>query len=144
MTLVFDHRGNWFWIEPPPPITVFIQSHLRDRPGNLVPVPEEEAEIRWGKASQFQWSVSNPDRIINNTIIQPGPPPDEDDDEDIEETIEYEETDRTTETVRVSNPDDPEQYVEVERILTITFQGPNAGASGEIKQYHKFTLNGWE
>ena len=128
---------------PPPPITVFIKSHLRDRPANLVPVAEAEAEIRWGKASQFQWSVSHPDRIINRTIIRVIPPDDDDEEEELEETIEYTETDRTTETVRVSNPQDAEQYVDVERILTITFQGPNVGASGEIAQYHRFTLNGW-
>ena len=136
---------NWIYPPPPPPpITVFIKSHLRDRPANLVPVAEAEAEIRWGKASQFQWSVTHPDRIINRTIIRPGPPgDDDDDDEEFEETIEYTETERTTETVRVSNPEDAEQYVDVERILTITFQGPNVGASGEITQYHRFTLNGW-
>ena len=140
----FGTRGygvNWIYPIQNDSITVFIKSHLRDRPGNLVPVPEAEAEIRWGKASQFQWSVSNPDRITNRTIIRFIPP--DDDEEALQDTIEYTETERTTETVRVENPNDAEQYVNVARILTITFQGPNVGQSGEIEQFHKFTLNGW-
>ena len=125
------------WIPEAPPI--LIKSHLRDRPGNLIPVPEAEAEIRWGKPSQFQWSVTNPDRIFNRNIYRPSP----DDEDPLQELIEYTETARTTETVRVSNPADAEQYVDVKRILTITFQGPNGGAKGDIEIFHKFTLNQW-
>lgn len=133
---------NPVWTAPPtPPPPIIIKSHLRDRPANLVPVPEEEAEIRWGKVSQFQWSVSHPDRSQTRTIIRfvPG----DDEDEPVQELIEYRETERTTETVRVSNPEDEEQYVDVERIQTITFQGPNKGPKGEIEVFHRFTLTQW-
>ena len=134
--------GPYFWYpyDIPNRPSVIIKSHLRDRPANLIPVPEEEAEIRWGQASQFQWSVSRPDITINRNIRIIRPPPDDD---PSQELIEYTETERTTETVRVSNPDDAEQYVDVERILTITFQGPNSGPSGEIEVFHKFTLTQW-
>ena len=139
----YVRRGNgygWNWEFVPPTPSVIIKSHLRDRPANLIPVPEEEAEIRWGQASQFQWSVTRPDRIQNRTIIiRPTP----EDDEPPVEIIEYTETERTTETVRVSNPQDADQYVDVERILTITFQGPNGGEKGEIEIFHKFTLTQW-
>ena len=134
--------GGWHWTLPPPsPPPIIIKSHLRDRPANLIPIPEEDAEIRWGKPSQFQWSVTNPDRIFNRNIYRPSP--DDDDEDPLQELIEYTETARTTETVRVSNPADAEQYVDVKRILTITFQGPNGGAKGDIEIFHKFTLNQW-
>ena len=131
--------AGWDVWEIPNPPPVLINSHLRDRPGNLIPVPEEEAEIRWGKASQFQWSATNPaNNIINNRIIIPPPDADE-----VQELIEYTETERTTETVRVTNPQDADQYVDVERILTITCQGPNGGPDGDIEIFHKFTLTQW-
>ena len=132
---------GWDWWQIPTRPPVVINSHLRDRPGNLIPVPEEEAEIRWGKPSQFQWSVSQPDRIFNRTITIIR---DADEEEPIPEIIEYTETARTTETVRVSNPTDAEQYVDVERILTITFQGPNGGEKGDVEIFHKFTLTQWQ
>ena len=136
--------AGWHWGLPPPPIPpVIINSHLRDRPGNLIPVPEEDAEIRWGKPSQFQWSVTNPDRVIDRTRTIYIPREDDEEEDPLQELREYTETERTTETVRVSNPDDAEQYVDVKRILTITFQGPNGGAKGDIEIFHKFTLTQW-
>lgn len=39
--------------------------------------------------------------------------------------LEYYEIERTTETVRISNPEDSAQYVDVERVLTIMFEGPD-------------------
>lgn len=118
--------------------SVVINSHLRDRPSTAVPIPEEEAEIRWGQASQFQWSVNNPDKNFYKTIYIPI----DDEDENVE-LIEFPEIERTTETVRVSNPEDAEQYVDVERILTITFQAPNVGEKKEIEQFWKFNLTQW-
>lgn len=51
-----------------------------------------------------------------------------------EEPRVYAEVERTVTVVRVENPEDSEQYVDVERIETITFRGPDG-------QNVKFVLN---
>jgi len=43
------------------------------------------------------------------------------------EVTEWRETDRKTEKVRVENPDDKEQFVQVERIKRMTFQNDTTG-----------------
>lgn len=45
------------------------------------------------------------------------------------------ESSRETETVRVTNPDDPEMYIDVVRIKSITFQ------NAHDNKYHYFELN---
>lgn len=111
--------------------------HLLDRePGGArnywIPVrppldEDREADIRFGGPSDFPYDP------VNNIGInvggfntkKPDPPPD---------VIEYNETERNTDKIRVENPDDSEQYVMVERINDITFQGPD-------EKLYKFILN---
>lgn len=35
---------------------------------------------------------------------------------------------RSTDTVRIENPDDPEQYVDVERVMTVTMSRPDGSS----------------
>lgn len=53
---------------------------------------------------------------------------DEEEDEDtgLERVKKYREVSRVVETVRIENPDDASQFVEVERITEIEFKGPDA------------------
>ncbi|KJS40353.1 MAG: hypothetical protein VR70_05780 [Rhodospirillaceae bacterium BRH_c57] len=55
-----------------------------------------------------------------------GPPPigEEDDDPPPAGPAVWTEIARTTSTVRVENPEDPEQYVDVERVETLLMRGP--------------------
>ena len=119
---------------------VIIGSHLRDRPAKTAPVPEEEAEIVWGKASQFSWSIDTPDirKSTYVTVIRH-----ENNDDDLRQLIIFPEIERATETVRITNPQDAEQYVDVERITSITFQAPNVGEKNEIQQFWQFNLTRW-
>lgn len=103
--------------------SVIIESFLKDRTPKPVEIPEQEAEIRWGKASTFQWSSTNPPNTGGGGItVRPGD--DEDDEEIGSQTVEFEETARSIHVVRVSNPLDDQQYVDVERIDDITFRAP--------------------
>lgn len=104
--------------------SVTIESFLRDRSAKPAEVPEQEAEIRWGKASNFQWSVSNPPATNGGGFtVRPG---DEDDETPpVASTLEFEEVHRTTENIRVENPSDSEQYVIVQRINDITWSVPS-------------------
>jgi hypothetical protein len=106
--------------------TVVIESHLRDRTPRPAEVPEQEAEIRWGQPSSFQWSVTNPptnDRP--GIVVKPGGG-DDDEEEPGDKILLFEEmaVNTVTEDVRVENPDDESQYVIVERILDIFFLAP--------------------
>lgn len=112
---------------------VYIESHLKDRTPGPLEIPEQESEIRWGKASSFQWSVSNPPATNGGGSVSF---PDGDDDEEPEpesKTLEFDETTRTVEDIRVENPDDSEQYVIVQRINDITFRGPADFANALIQ-----------
>ena len=113
--------------------SVVIESHLKDRLPKPVEVPEQEAEIIWGKASTFQWSVTNPNRNGYGINVNPGT---DDGDEDIPpgpSTLEFEETERTVEDIRVENPSDADQYVIVQRINEIVFQAPANMANALIQ-----------
>lgn len=106
---------------------VVIESHLRDRTPRPVAVPEQEAEIRWGQPSSFQWSVTSPPKTGGGGVVVR--PRDDEDDPEGEAgpiTVIYEEIGQltVTEDVRVENPDDESQYVIVERILDIQWLTP--------------------
>ena len=104
--------------------SVTIESFLRDRTAKPAEVPEQEAEIRWGKASNFQWSVTNPPATGGGGVTVRPNDDDEEEGEPGPTTLEFDETARTTENIRVENPSDSEQYVIVQRINDITFRGP--------------------
>lgn len=86
--------------------------------------PDEggDAHFRFGKAARFQ--AVTPDKITNPgaTVIWPK---DNDPDNEPKEIhlIEYDEVSRCWETIRVENPDDPDQYVMVRNTIRIVFLG---------------------
>lgn len=113
--------------------SVTIESFLRDRAPGALEVPEQESEIRWGKASSFQWSVTNPPATGGGGFtVNPGGD-DEEEPEPGPKTLEFDETARSTENIRVENPSDSEQYVIVQRINDITFRGPTDFANALIQ-----------
>ncbi len=80
-----------------------------------------DAVLRWGRASNFPISA----KATTSTIVSwPTQPEDEEEDEGLI----YNETERQTTTVRIENPDDSTQFVDVERIDQITFLGPDGVA----------------
>lgn len=108
----------------------------------IPPEPEdEEAFARWGGTENIDPDdqSAGAQAIINNYRF---PAPNNDDEDDKEDdpqvTYTYTEVNRKTETVRVENPDDSDQYVMVERITEITFK------SSHDKFLRKFVLNGWD
>lgn len=96
---------------------------------------EDPANLRWGAASRF--SVVDP--VVQE---QPGytiiwPDRNDQDEEVVPDEIEvqdYREVSRVTEVVRVENPDDANQWVEVERINSMVFAGPTGA-------YVRFNFN---
>lgn len=90
--------------------------------------PEEsgEAHFRFGKASRF--TLTTPEQRTNpgSTVIWPPEEPVEDPEDGIV-VIDYDYIDRAVETIRIENPDDAEQWVEVERITKIMFRRRDDG-----------------
>ncbi len=76
-----------------------------------------DAIIRWGRASNFPVSAKTTLRTVVNWPTAP------EDEEDL--GLIFTETERQTTTVRIENPLDSTQFVEVERIDQITFLGPD-------------------
>lgn len=107
---------------------VTLQSHLRDRTPAPVEVPEEEAEIRWGKPSSFQWSTTNPPSGTGGggVVVRPNPDDEEEPGAPVTKTVIFDEIAASTETedVRVENPEDSEQYVIEQRCLSVPFLAP--------------------
>lgn len=81
---------------------------------------DDDSSIRWGGPANFDTSEP-PSRSIE--IINP-PPPDEQPGE--RTTKVYTELSRETQIVKVYNPADQSQFIQIERILSIKFQGPDA------------------
>lgn len=113
---------------------------LRDESGRLRLAPiyrpeesdsEENEVIRWGKPSPSDYVAAS---VTSNGFSQR-----EDNGKDENPPKKgprlYKETSRDTVTKRVSNPQDANQYVDVEVITSISFQGPDG--EGSIK----FQLN---
>jgi hypothetical protein len=85
----------------------------------------DDSLIRWGKPSNYGNASQTPEEDRRGfRIVDPAPKKDPTEDTR-KKTRVYTEVNRTTETVRVSNPADSNQYVDVQRILTITFRGPD-------------------
>jgi hypothetical protein len=90
-----------------------------------VPGEDEEAALCWGGPSNFTSSPTTP------SVTPPTQPgggggvvDDEDDDLGACPTA-WEEVDKETEDVRIENPEDPEDYVIVQRRTRSQFQTPN-------------------
>lgn len=90
--------------------------------------PDEggEAHFRFGKASRF--TAVTPDQKANPGVSVTWPDDNNQDDEPKEVHIaEYDWVSRCWEDIRVENPDDPEQWVEVRNVFRIVFQGRDDG-----------------
>lgn len=82
------------------------------------PPVEPEAFIRWGGPSAFSYDDSFRD-IANGGVRF-----DTDDDPDEDPELVYSETGRSTTDVRVENPDDPDQFVIVQKVQSMSLSGP--------------------
>ncbi len=94
----------------------------RLRAFRATPGAEDEADIRWGAAGFEQFESSGLQQENFSVTIQD---PEEDEPPPEKVTLEFTEIKRNVTPVRVENPDDPEQFVMVERIDDITFDGPD-------------------
>jgi hypothetical protein len=96
----------------------------------LAKVPPEDnsgdADFRFGKASRF--TLTTPDQATNPgaTVTWPSDDP-VDDPQDGIVIIDYDYIDRAVTKIRVENPDDSEQWVEIERIDKILFRNRTTG-----------------
>lgn len=96
----------------------------------LAKVPAKDtsgaADFRFGKASRF--TLTEPEQQTNpgSTVTWPADEPVEDPEDGIV-VIDYDYIDRAVETIRVENPEDAEQWVEVERITKIMFRRRSDG-----------------
>ncbi len=99
---------------------VVVQRIPRRRP----PGATGDAVLRWGRPGDFQFSAGAipPAATQPIFIILPGGDEGED---DLEEGLVFTELSRETTTVRISNPADAGDFVDVERIDRITFDGPD-------------------
>ncbi|RUU09154.1 hypothetical protein EOD10_25915 [Mesorhizobium sp. M7A.T.Ca.TU.009.01.3.2] len=90
--------------------------------------PDEggDAHFRFGKASRF--TLTTPEQQTNPGSSVTWPPDDPvNDPQDGITIIDYDYIDRAVEKLRVENPDDPEQWVEIERITKIMFRNRTNG-----------------
>lgn len=85
-----------------------------------------DADFRWGKPSRF--TLTTPEQKTNPGSSVTWPTDGNQDDEPKEiHIIEFDEVSRCWETIRVENPDDPEQYVMVRNITRVVFLGRDDG-----------------
>lgn len=91
--------------------TAFPQN--RDRViASTVKQPPEIAQLQWGAAGQLPTATEENPPYLNFKVNDPS------NDQSLTEKS------RTTQTVRVQNPDDPDQFVDVQRIQQIVFKAP--------------------
>lgn len=99
-----------------------------------VPGETFEAELCWGEAPDFTGTTgADPHSGFSTKApgdTNPSPSPNRD--------LEWKEDKRETKKIRVENPDDPEQYVMVERIERLYMRAPSAEPFGGKR--HKFTF----
>ena len=93
-------------------------------PRRRPPGASGDAILRWGEPSDFQFSSRGGTRI---RFIQPrfSDLPQGDDDDIAADGLIFTEIERKTTTVRITNPQDSEDFVDVERIDQISFLGPD-------------------
>ena len=134
---------------------ILVDSFLNDRPPVVPDIPEEEAELRWGAKSSFQYDLTvgdyarDDDFIVGKFNTGGGGNvtwPDDDEEEPPENIDQYivedlYEVAREVEEVRVTGSDGT-SYVDIERIKTITFQLPEQrGPTGIIHVFWTYHLN---
>jgi hypothetical protein len=93
---------------------VSVESFFTPRVAPEVPPPQPEAFASWGAPSEFDFDDSFKKRARTLIVfkVNDGDPP----------ALGYDEVLRDTEDVRIENPDDPEQFVIVQRIKSIDFK----------------------
>lgn len=79
-----------------------------------------DAVLRWGKPSDFQFASTAVRRVF---VTQPSYDELPEDDEQVERL--FTETAREVTVKRIENPDDANQFVDVEVIDRISFRGPD-------------------
>ncbi len=87
-----------------------------------------EATLRWGATGDFQFAAGRGGAFaVRQPIFTFLPQGDDAEDEDggAAEGLIFTETGRKTTTLRITNPVDSAQFVDVERIDRISFQGPD-------------------
>lgn len=101
-------------------VTPRLQRIIDSRPPEQT---DAEAELRWGKASSFTTGTTQAASEPTVTITWPAddPPADPSTGETV---IDATETQRETETVRITNPQDSEQYVDVARAVSSLLRLP--------------------
>jgi len=95
---------------------------VRRIPRRRPPGASGEALLRWGKPSAFQFTSGGGFTQPTINILPSG---DEAEADDAALGLIFTETGRLTTIVRVSNPLDANDFVDVERIDRISFQGPD-------------------
>ncbi|AZV21483.1 hypothetical protein [Mesorhizobium sp. M7A.F.Ce.TU.012.03.2.1] len=90
--------------------------------------PDEggDAHFRFGKASRFTLTTPEQKTQPGATVTWPDDGNQDDEPKEIH-IIEFDEVSRCWETIRVENPDDPEQYVMVRNTLRVVFLGRDDG-----------------
>ena len=95
-----------------------------------------DAFISWGAASRFlQPEFEQPYNTNQSFSITATFPEDDTEDEEEPEVQVYDEIRREVSVIRVENPDDAAQFVDVERIEVIDFRGP-AGITVRFRLNH--------
>jgi hypothetical protein len=85
----------------------------------------DDSELIWGQPSEYGNAAQTPEEDRRGfRIVDPAPKKDPTENTE-KKTRVYSEVNRVTETVRVTNPSDSAQYVDVQRIKNITFRGPD-------------------
>ncbi|WP_287306038.1 hypothetical protein [Mesorhizobium sp.] len=96
----------------------------------LAKVPAEDnsgdADYRWGKPSRF--TLTEPEQKTNprTTVTWPSEEPVEDPEDGIV-VIDYDYIDRAVEVIRIEQVDEPENWVETERITVLMLQKRTTG-----------------
>lgn len=104
------------------------------------PDAEHQAELCWGKPPKLQDSPTDPGGLkdTGGTSVTTRQPEDEPPSPPSNPTLVWREHDRKVKKIRVENPDDPEQYVMVERIEEWFANAPSAAPfNGRL---HKFVF----
>lgn len=101
------------------------ESRAQRIPRRRPPGASGEATLRWGAPSDFQFSSRGGTRFSIKQPIYTFLPQGDDEDETAADGLIFTETKRATTTVRISNPLDANDFVDVEVIDRISFEGPD-------------------
>jgi hypothetical protein len=107
-----DTLDDWNWF---PAVTTEIPPLNLDRTPPPPPKKEPIAHIRWGGKTgvSFTADVTNSITVVNPSDIPP-----------VEGVLDFVEVERTEDVVRIFNPDDNTQWVDVARARTVTKRPP--------------------